>query len=133
MPASPSPFHLRLLRFISANLPPLLWAGVIFWFSAQSSLPSLQLSVPDFVLRKLAHIGVYLVLFLLVYRSILLQNLAKPRSTRAFILVLIICLAYAITDELHQLNVPGRYGSWRDVGYDSLGLGLAFLRRAGYI
>ncbi len=133
MPASPFLSHLRLPRFISANLPPLLWAGVIFWFSSQSTLPSLQLSLLDFVSRKLAHIGVYLVLFLLVYRSILLQNLAKPRSAKAFILVFTICLVYAISDELHQLNVPGRYGSLRDIGYDGLGLILAFLRRAGYI
>lgn len=87
--------------WLKAFLPPLLWAGLIFLFSAQSVLASLDVSALDFVFKKLAHMFVYAVLYLLVHRALLLTFPKAPWWFYLFI-PLIVCLAYAMTDEYHQ-------------------------------
>ncbi len=110
-----------------------MWAGVIFWFSSQSALPSLQISALDYVSRKLAHISVYFVLFLLVYRAIILQKLAPAKSWKAYLLATLVCIVYAASDEVHQLSVPGRFGTLRDIGFDFIGVFIGFLRKTDQI
>ncbi len=43
------------------------------------------------------------------------------RGFRGFILSLVFCILYAISDEVHQLFVPGRGAQVSDVLIDSLG------------
>lgn len=73
---------------------------------------------------------VYAVLFLLIHRSLLLK---RVNPAKAWVLAMIITFAYALSDELHQTFVPGRYGTLRDIGYDMLGATLAFLWKHQYI
>ena len=83
---------------------------------------------PEFVLRKLAHFTEYAALGLCLYA------LARRRLTPlpALALALGMAVAFAFVDEWHQLSVPGRDGSLRDVGIDSLGaLAGVLLGRAG--
>ncbi|NCN06575.1 MAG: hypothetical protein GW946_01880 [Candidatus Pacebacteria bacterium] len=130
MPAkisSPSP---KVPLFINAYLPVLLWATLIFYLSNQAILPGLYVETYDFIFKKSAHITVYAILYFLVYRSqILVGVTGNKRWQVPFLLVLI----YAISDELHQQLVPGRFGTLRDVGYDLLGACLAFLKLYRYI
>ena len=93
-------------------LPVLAWAAVIF---ALSSIPSLGtgLGVWDLVLRKLAHVGEYAVLGLLLVRAL-----------RAPVPAFAAGVLYAATDELHQRFVPGRLGSPLDVLVDAVGVAL---------
>ncbi len=79
-----------------------------------------------FVIRKFAHVFEYAVLSMLLWRAL---RRARPgqemswewsRGSSAFGLA----VAYAVTDELHQLLVPTRQGSAIDVLIDSLGAGL---------
>ncbi len=58
----------------------------------------------------------YTILFLLWYRALGIKN-----PFRAIIFSLI----YAFTDEIHQLFVPGRTGSLRDVSIDFSGMLIA--------
>jgi len=106
-------------RFLRLWGPVIVWAGVIF---ALSSIPSLNsgLGTWDEVLRKCAHVTEYAILGLLLMRA-LGQELPA----------LVLGIAYATTDELHQLLVAGRHGSPVDVVIDSLGvlIGIAVLRR----
>jgi VanZ family protein len=90
-------------------LPVVLWAAVIFAFSAVPSLSS-GLGTWDFVLRKLAHVTEYAILGALLARAL--------RDFPA----LLAGIAYAATDELHQHFVPGRQGALLDLGIDATGV-----------
>jgi VanZ family protein len=90
-------------------VPVVLWAGLIFAFSAVPSLGT-GLGGWDLVLRKLAHFAEFAVLAALVYRA----------SGRALVSVAAASL-YAVTDEVHQLFVSGRQGSPVDWLVDTAG------------
>ena len=72
---------------------------------------------PEYLLRKLAHFGEYLLLGLLLYA--LLRRRSSPVAAAG--LALVLAAAFACTDEWHQLSVPGRDGNLRDVLIDSAG------------
>jgi VanZ family protein len=99
-----------------------LWMGVIFALSAIPSLASPLAPVYDFMLRKLAHTAVYAVLTVLLFRAF---RRPGTRNTRALLLAVLVAGVYACSDEWHQTFVPGREGSLRDVGIDTLGIASA--------
>ena len=68
----------------------------------------------QFIVRKSAHFTAYMILGSLVTLLLLAIN-KKPQFA------LLICVLYAISDEIHQLFVPGRSGEIRDVMIDSSG------------
>jgi len=90
--------------------------GIIF---ALSSIHNLklggELSVYDFVLRKIAHISEYAILYLLWAYSL---RGGHNRTTVAGIITFL----YATSDEVHQHLVPTRDGKIIDVLIDSLGI-----------
>ena len=105
---------------LSAWLPVVVWAAVI---CALSSIPHLGtgLGTWDTILRKAAHVTEYAILGLLLMRAI-------GREIPA----VLIGVAYAISDELHQHFVRGRHSSPIDVAIDSAGvlIGVLVLARA---
>ena len=102
-------------RALTVWLPVLVWAAVIFTFSAIPSLSS-GLGTWDTVLRKGAHITEYAILGLLLYRAVEREALALAAG-----------IAYAATDELHQHFVSGRHASPVDVAIDAVGVSLGML------
>ena len=73
----------------------------------------------SFIVRKAAHFTIYLILGLLV--SIVLTQ--KCLNLKQIIIyTVLICMAYAVTDEIHQLVVSGRAGMFTDVLLDSAGV-----------
>jgi len=70
------------------------------------------------IAREYMHAVVYLILGLLVYGAVI-QSSAK--GIRTVGISLAICIAYSITDEIHQLFVPGRAFQLSDLGMDTLG------------
>jgi VanZ family protein len=103
-------------------LPPLLVMAVIFALSAQPDLNS-GLGVIDLIGRKVVHMSEYALLCFLWWRA--LRTAVAPQ--RAIALAFAITVAYACTDEIHQVSVHGRHGSPIDVGIDSLGAAIAAL------
>ena len=125
----------------------IIWMALIFIFSAQTAVQSDAMSsglvskiahvfIPqydhlseserlvilkngDVIIRKLAHFFIYFV-FSLMFLSVLDQY--KFRSSRKYLLSLLICLLYALTDEWHQVFVAGRGPGLLDVGIDFLGI-----------
>jgi VanZ family protein len=95
------------------------WMGVIFALSATPSLASPFEPVYDFILRKLAHLTVYAVLTVLLFRAF---RLHAARPTHAWWLAMLVAALYACSDEWHQTVVPGREGTGRDVVIDSMGI-----------
>ena len=103
-------YRVSLNRFLKLWGPVIAWAALIF---AISSIPSLNsgLGTWDEVLRKCAHVTEYAILGLLLLRAI-------GRELPA----LLVGIAYAASDELHQHFVAGRHGSPVDVLIDTAGL-----------
>ncbi|MFA5126932.1 MAG: VanZ family protein [Patescibacteria group bacterium] len=95
-----------------------LWGCLIFYLSSQPDLKSGLPSAWDFILRKLAHLTVFAILAFLLAASF------TKKSKPYLLFVILAAIMYAFTDELHQLSVPGRVGSIRDIFIDSFGVGL---------
>lgn len=68
--------------------------------------------------RKLGHFVGYFILALLVFNAFWQSGI---RGIRLFIYSFLLCFAYAASDEIHQLFVPGRGGQVKDVLIDSAG------------
>lgn len=95
-----------------------IWAGVIFYFS---SVPDLKTNLEyDFFLRKIAHITEYFILVFFLYRAF--RGSFNIHTFGLFMYPAAFSLLYAISDEVHQYFVLGRYCSARDVLIDSMGI-----------
>src|SRR3954467_9433911 len=90
-------------------LPVVVWAAVIFVFSSVPSLNS-GLGTWDLILRKCAHTTEYAILAVLLLRA-----------TGSYAWAFALTVAYAGTDEVHQIFVEGRHGSPIDVAIDAAG------------
>ncbi len=77
----------------------------------------------SFCVRKAAHISEYIILFILVYRVIVIY--IKKEKARLYALIII--FLYASSDEFHQYFVPGREAAFRDVLIDTSGGLIAML------
>jgi VanZ family protein len=95
-----------------------LWAGLIFVLSSipGSSMPSIRLFAHA---DKAAHMAVYGVLGLLCFVAARKTWNVRPRWLVVVATALAVC--YGVTDELHQLLIPGRSADPRDVGADGVG------------
>ncbi len=76
----------------------------------------------QFLIRKSAH---FLSYFSMGFFCFLAINTYAVKIRRKFLLSTAICVIFSITDEIHQLFVPGRSGEVRDVLIDSSGILLA--------
>jgi len=74
----------------------------------------------QFVVRKMAHFTIYLCLGLAT--SVFTLTLEKIKRFWRYSLSAFISLVYAISDEIHQLYVPGRVGAVTDVLIDFSGV-----------
>ena len=127
-----------------------LWMGFIFSMSSQNSTVSSNTSggtirmimstVPKFdeqseevqdeiveslqyITRKSAHFIGYMILGILAILLFLQYENIKYKGWSAFLLSVL----YAISDEVHQLFVPGRSGQVKDVLIDSCGAALGIV------
>ncbi len=118
----------------------IVWMGLIFFLSSQPGtqsgalskgitqiivtaiewvFPGVELDVQTFhsFVRKSAHFVVYLVLGFLVMNAIW----GRVKGIRRILLAVLICVLYAVVDEVYQASVPGRSGEAIDVIIDSAG------------
>jgi VanZ family protein len=119
----------------------ILWMALIFYLSHQpatessklstgitevivekveKAAPNAQFDIRSFnhIVRKNAHFFVYLALGVLVIDAL---RRSRVYRHRAMGLALLICVLYAISDEVHQLFVPGRGAQIKDVLIDGAG------------
>ena len=125
----------------------ILWAVLIFSLSHQPVVQSSQLSVGitevivksfekvtpnegfdigslNDIVRTNAHFFTYLVL------GILMINTLRKSGVHGFQslgMALLICVLYAVSDEVHQIFVPGRDAEVKDVLIDSAGASVGVL------
>jgi VanZ family protein len=112
-------------------IPVLVWGAIIFTLSTSEfsaintsriidpmlhflipGISSASVDVGHMLTRKAAHFTEYGILFWLLVRG--------PMAQRPY-LALMLCVVYALTDEGHQVFVPGRTASLYDVALDSTG------------
>lgn len=98
---------------LNSWIPVVIWAVVIFLFSSRPDLPSNQIYVLDFIIKKSAHMTEFGIFTFLLYRAFKFKKIDTS---------FLIALSYAFTDEIHQLFVPGRDGKLTDVFIDLLGI-----------
>ena len=79
----------------------------------------------ELVIRKGAHMGEYAILFWLWAHALSVSGAKHPALT-----ALIVCAAYAASDEFHQCFSDGRGPSPVDVMIDTVGAAIALLLRA---
>lgn len=96
------------------------WCALIFIFSSIPTLPKVGFIWWDFILKKTAHVFEYVVLFILTYRS--LEQKANYKTAFLF------GITFALSDEYHQSFVIGRSAKLTDVGFDALGMLIAYLK-----
>jgi VanZ family protein len=122
-------------------LPVIVWGAVIFTLSTSPfsaintariidpillwlapSMSPATLATAHALVRKSGHFTEYAVLYCLLIRG--------PMAGRPY-LALMLCAAYALCDEGHQIFVPGRGASLYDVALDTTGAAFGgFLRLA---
>lgn len=88
--------------------------------SSLSSVISSYLHIPEFLIRKAAHVTEYMLLTLSLALPLRISLGLKKKNTALFMAV--IAVLYASSDEIHQLFVGGRSGHIRDVLIDSIGI-----------
>jgi VanZ family protein len=127
-------------RFLFATV---IWMAVVFFFSAQTAdqssrlsqglsgeilefLNNVGLSIGDDyqgqnngnelngIIREAAHASIYFILAILVNYTV---KLIKMNYVVSFL----ICIFYAVSDEIHQLFVPGRTFQLFDLSMDFTG------------
>ncbi len=137
-----------------------LYLAMIFYFSAQDGTKSHEVSAGllhyifriasllpekifnflsglfkhyEFLLRKAAHFTEYFILSLIFYRAMIVSGVKVKKS---FIITFIFCFLYAVSDEVHQIFVPGRAFAIRDIIIDTsgaaLGLGIIALFKKAF-
>lgn len=83
---------------------------------------NIDLNTLTFVIRKIAHMCEYALLFLLIY-----YGLHKTFKYQYYLLIsLILTFLYACSDEFHQTFIPGRSGQFKDVLIDTIGMIIMF-------
>ena len=118
----------------------LIWCGLIFYFSNQNGITSEMSSsrilnflnsiinifgskidlnkslIATFIVRKLAHIFLYFILYLICY-YISISYKMKKKALFSFLF----CLLYATSDEIHQLFIIERSFGVTDILIDLFG------------
>lgn len=134
----PPPRRGVLWRYLPLLLV-LTWMGVIFAASTSLGRPENSEAIIDpvlrwlgvsnvdqvhIVVRKLGHVAEYVV-FALLLAYFFLRVGSQLLSRWWFVLSLLFAFLYACTDELHQVVVPERHASFRDVMLDTASAAVA--------
>src|SRR5687768_10564791 len=106
---------LFLRLFLSLWAPVVLYMALIFALSAQSQPP-----MPTGVSSATGHVVGYAGLAVVILRA-LAGGLPARITPKAALGAVAIAVAYGITDELHQMLVPGRTSELIDVAADAMG------------
>jgi VanZ family protein len=132
----------RMIPFLRYWLPLLLWMIVIFSASADTestertsrflepflrwlnpNVSTATIELVRLIVRKAAHAGEYALLSWLAWRAFRRprRHEKRPWSWPIAAATLGTVILYAATDEFHQLFVPNRTGSFKDVCIDAAG------------
>ena len=114
----------RALRALWIWGPLVAYCALIYYLSSLPQVPWAS-DYPDYLEHALEYLGLSI-----VTARALNGGLRSPVSTRTLAVALVLCVGYAILDEIHQKFVPNRFADVTDVLSDAVGagVGLAGLR-----
>jgi len=106
-------------RFVWYHLPAIGWAIVIFIASSipNASLPPIGVEYED----KWTHLLIFGVFGFLVARSFFVLTRPRWLWQNFWLFAILVGIVYGISDEFHQLFVPGRYSDVWDALADAIG------------
>ncbi len=119
-----------LLRRIIRWIPSACVMVVIFFASSRTRVQASEAPLYNFMILKSLHACGY-ALLTLTNAYALSTSMKGPALwlTAAFL-----AFVYSLSDELHQLSIPTRSGSVRDIGIDLIGIiSVYWLGKAGYV
>jgi len=117
----------------------LIWMIIIYCLSSQSATESslvssgitdrvyqllsnvfknIEVEALEAFIRNIAHFTLYFILGFLLLNALHYNSLDKRNN---LIITLLVCIPYSISDEIHQLFVPGRAFQISDIIIDILG------------
>jgi VanZ family protein len=121
------------------------WAALIFFLSVETfgasftamlvsailrllhfSVSAHTFGILHFMVRKLSHCTEYAIFAIFLYHCFLDSNQTEWRA-RAAVQAVLVAGLYSLTDEFHQMFVPGRTASLVDCGIDTTGAVLGAL------
>ena len=105
-----------MIRRVLPWLPAAAWAGVIFYLSSQPAVPTPSIPYVD----KAAHFGAFALLGGLL-------AFAADRARLPMVAAVVLGLLYGVSDEVHQMYVPGRSPDPLDWCADAAGVLAAVL------
>ncbi len=112
----------KMIKKIIYWAPPLIWMGIIFYLSSKPRFTATGEVLEDFLIFKTLHMGEYGLLALLIFNA--LYNTVTQNFYNAIRLSWVFSILYAATDEFHQIFIPTRSGTPRDIVIDALGITL---------
>ena len=92
---------------------------ILRWFNPDISAASIARA--QFFVRKAGHLTEYAILALLFWRGLRGGSAWAAKLSILFVVTLLVCAAFAASDEFHQLFVPSRTSSMQDVMIDIAG------------
>lgn len=102
----------KIIRF----LPAIIWMGFIFFLSSRQTTGIGDTELNRFLILKSFHVIEYTVLIVFIFFAI---NKFKTSIVLTYI--------YALSDEFHQLFVPGRTGKFQDTLIDLIGITIGII------
>ena len=105
------------MKFIRFWFPAILYSGIIF---CVSSIPNVTTPLPEVQLDKFLHVLIYLPFGFLVARGIG-RSKTSFSSKSLWVIVVLAAFFYGLSDEYHQLFVPGRNFGIFDLIADTIG------------
>jgi VanZ family protein len=103
-------------RFILFRLPVVLYAGLIFFLSSGPVASTELENIPDYYLHFSEYCLFYVAMFWAIHEGF------RPLQGRgSYWLPAVLTILFGISDEFHQMFVPGRDASVLDILADSAG------------
>lgn len=109
-------------QFWKYYFAPIFWAALIFWNSSRSNI-----HLPNYFFQnfdKVIHGGIYFILGYLVTRALSRGHFENLTVIKVGLSILLATL-YGLSDEFHQLFVPGRSMDYFDFLADVVGIIIA--------
>ncbi len=99
--------------------------GITEWVNRiLANLTQIEMDTLNHIVRKSAHFTAYLILAVLCLNALRVSGVL---GRKRYISAISICFLYSISDEIHQLFVPGRSGRLMDVIIDTLGAAVGII------
>lgn len=108
----------KILKQLSAWLPVILWAFLIFRFSSGTVPLASSIYWQDFAVKKTGHVLLFGALAILIYRALRMDGVNRKKAA---IWAVLLAFIYGVSDEYHQMFTQGRESRVRDVFIDGGG------------